>query len=495
MRILMVYPQYPDTFWSFKYALSLFSKKAVYPPLGLLTVAAMLPSDWEKKLIDMNVTRLNNDDILWADYVFVSAMHVQSQSVKEVISRCGNLDRKVVAGGPLFTIDRSEYNGVSYFVLGEVENIMPAFISDLTKGEAKPIYQSNEKPELINTPLPLWSLLNMKDYSSMNLQYSRGCPFDCEFCDIVALFGHKPRTKSSQQMVNELQALYDAHWRGQVFIVDDNLIGNKIKLKREVLPAIIEWSKSKNYPFYFVTEASMDLADDEELMNLMADAGIYQIFVGIESPNESSLVECNKIPNKHRDLIASVKKIQNHGFEVIGGFIIGFDNDTPAIFENQIDFIQKSGIVCAMVGIMMALPGTKLYERLKAENRLLHETSGNNTESTTNFISKMGNEVLANGYKHVIDKIYSADCYYRRIKTFYKEFHPKTKGSSKVELNYIISLIKSIWILGVVENGKKYFWTLLVFTLYKYPQLFWKSMSFAINRRHYYRHARKILKA
>ena len=494
MRILMVYPQYPDTFWSFKYALNIISKKAMYPPLGLLTVATMLPADWEKKLIDMNVAVLTDKDILWADYVFISAMQVQTNSAKEVISRCNKLKRKVVAGGPLFTISHDDFDGVSHFVLGEAENTLPAFLADLTSDCAKAIYESNERPELSKTPLPMWSLINMKDYASMNVQYSRGCPFDCEFCDIVVLFGRKPRTKSTYQLIDELETLYKNNWHGEVLIVDDNLIGNKQKLKREILPAIIEWSKSKQYPFYFMAQVSIDLADDEELMNLMIEAGISLIFVGIESPNENSLVECNKMQNKNRDLVVSVNNLQNHGFEVEGGFIVGFDNDTSSIFESHIDFIQRSGIVTAMVGLLNAPPGTRLYQRLKEENRLIDDSSGDNTDCSINFIPKMNRDVLINGYMHVLNTIYSSDYYSRRIQTFYKEYRPKKKQASTVEFNYVISLIKALWILGIVEDGRKDFWKFFILTLFKYPQFFWLSMSYSIYRRHFYKHAQKLLK-
>ena len=492
MRIAMVYPQYPDTFFSFKYALNLISKKAMYPPLGLLTVAAMLPVEWEKKLIDMNVTGLTDKDILWADYVFISAMQVQSNSVKEVIVRCNKLNRKVVAGGPLFTLSHHSFDGISHFVLGEAENTLPSFLSDLENGCAKPLYESNERPELSRTPLPLWSLINMKDYSTMNMQYSRGCPFDCEFCDIVALFGRKPRTKSCYQLINELENLYKSNWRGEVLIVDDNLIGNKQKLKKEILPAIIEWSSSKQYPFYFMAQVSIDLADDEELMNLMVKAGISLIFIGIESPNEDSLAECNKLPNKNRDLVVLVNKLQNCGFEVIGGFIIGFDSDPDSIFESHIDFIQRSGIVIAMVGMLTALRGTRLYQRLKEENRLISDSSGDNTDNSINFIPKMNRDMLINGYMHVLDTIYSSDYYYRRVKKFFSEYRPPKKQASGMELNYVISLVKALWILGIVEDGRKAFWKFSVSTLFKYPQFFWLSVSYSIYRRHFYKHAQKL---
>ncbi|KPK22818.1 MAG: radical SAM protein, partial [Dehalococcoidia bacterium SG8_51_3] len=311
MKILLVYPQYPDTFWSFRHALKFVSKKAAFPPLGLLTIAAMLPDKWEKKLVDMNVSRLVDEDIQWADYVFISAMAVQRDSVKEAIARCNKLHTKIVAGGPLFTTGHEEFDGVDHFVLGEAEVSLYPFLKDLEKGCARPIYASHERPAISQTPIPLWSLIKMKNYSSMNVQYSRGCPFNCEFCDIIILNGHRPRTKNREQMLAEMEALYCQGWRGEVFIVDDNFIGNKKKLKTEILPAIIEWGKGKKYPFALSTEASINLADDEELMKLMVDAGFITVFIGIETPNEESLAECAKYQNQHRDLMASVKKIQN----------------------------------------------------------------------------------------------------------------------------------------------------------------------------------------
>ena len=305
MKILLVYPRYPDTFWSFRHALKFLSKKASFPPLGLLTVAAMLPGEWEKRLVDLNVSSLSDENIKWADYVFLSAMVVQKDSAKEVIARCNSLKTRVVAGGPLFTTGYEEFEGVDHFVLGEAETTLQPFLADLAEGRPQPVYSSNERPDISKTPIPMWSLINMKHYSAMSLQYSRGCPFDCDFCDIIVLNGHRPRTKDSQQTVDELEVLYRYGWRGSLFIVDDNFIGNKKKLKIETLPAMIEWSKKKKYPFTFFTEASINLADDEKLMELMAEAGFNRVFIGIETPNEDSLVECNKVQNRNRDLAAA----------------------------------------------------------------------------------------------------------------------------------------------------------------------------------------------
>jgi radical SAM superfamily enzyme YgiQ (UPF0313 family) len=486
MKILLIYPRYPDTFWSFRHALKFLSKKATFPPLGLLTVAAMLPAEWEKRVVDLNVNALKDEDVTWADFAFISAMVVQKDSAREVIARCNRLNTGVVAGGPLFTTGHEEFEGVEHFVLGEAEVTLPLFLADMDRGCPQPIYSSNVRPDISKTPIPAWSLLNMKDYSAMSLQYSRGCPFDCDFCDIIVLNGHKPRTKGSQQMVDELEALYRHGWQGSLFIVDDNFIGNKKKLKTETLPAMIAWSKQRKYPFTFFTEASINLADDDNLMELMAEAGFNRVFIGIETPNEDSLVECNKFQNRNRDLAEAVKKIQNHGFEVQGGFILGFDSDPASIFSKQINFIQKTGIVTAMVGLLNAPNGTKLHKRLQKENRLLKDFSGDNTDFSMNFIPKMQYETLITGYKHVLDTIYSPRHYYERVVAFLKEYKPrKTAGVSKLRFSYITGFLKTLWFLGIWNRGRGYYWKLLISTLLKRPRHFPMSVSLSVSGFHF----------
>ncbi|HIE17879.1 MAG TPA: radical SAM protein, partial [Dehalococcoidia bacterium] len=406
MKVLLVYPQYPETFWSFRHALKFISKKAAYPPLGLLTVSALLPKEWEKRLVDMNVASLSDGDIKWADYVFISAMAVQKESARYVIKKCQQLGVKVVAGGPLFTTEHEVFDGVDHFILNEAEITLPCFLEDLRNGCAKHVYVSDKWPDISLTPVPSWELIDMRKYSAMNIQYSRGCPFDCEFCDIVILNGRRPRTKGKDQLLGELDALYNRGWRGSVFIVDDNFIGNKRKLKAEILPAIAEWMRKKGRPFSFFTEASLNLSDDDELIHLMVEAGFNAVFIGIETPNEDSLAECGKHQNKNRDLVASVRKLQHHGLQVQGGFIVGFDSDPPSIFESQINFIQRSGIVTAMVGLLNAPPGSRLFQRLKREDRLTGEFSGDNTDCSLNFIPKMGYQNLINGYRKLIKTIY-----------------------------------------------------------------------------------------
>jgi len=494
LKVLLVYPRNPDTFWSFKHALKFIFKKATFAPLGLLTVAAMLPDEWEKKLVDMNTTTLTDKDIKWADYVFISAMVVQQDSAREVINRCKKFGTKTVCGGPLFSAGYEEFgfDDIDHLISNEAENILPLFLKDLEKGCAKHIYTSEERPDITKTPVPLWSLIDKKKYQLMSIQYSRGCPFNCEFCDIVILNGHIPRTKDKTQIVAELHTLYDLGWRSSVFFVDDNFIGNKRKLKSEILPAIIKWMEEKNHPFSFLTEASINLADDEELMRLMNEAGFDMVFVGIESPNEESLVECNKLPNKNRDLLAAVKKLQNYGLQVQGGFIVGFDSDPLSIFRSQIEFIQKSGIVTAMVGVLMAPPGTGLYKRLKRENRLLPGGSGDNTDGSTNFIPKMGHEALVRGYKHVLNTIYAPKQYYERIKTFLREYEPRNKRKFKLAPLYVVAWIRSMWVLGIKERGREYYWKLFVWTLLKKPKALPLSMMLAAQGFHFRKVAEKI---
>lgn len=487
MKVLFIYPKYPETFWSFKHALKIISKKALYPPLGLLTIAAMLPSKWEKKLIDMNVKRLKDKDIAWADYIFISAMIVQRESTKELILKCKSQGKKIVAGGPLFTMEPEKYKKIDHLILGEAEKILPKFLKDLEKGAAKKIYQATELPGLAQTPIPLWTLIKKRKYASMNIQYSRGCPYDCEFCNITSLYGRLPRTKQTNQMLEELNALYKSKWRGSVFIVDDNLMGNKTKLKKEVLPKIIQWMEKHKYPFSFFTEVSINLADDEELMNLMAQAGFKMVFVGIETPNEESLKECNKFNNTGRNLLASVQKIQNHGLEVTAGFIVGFDNDPPSIFEKQINFIQKSGVVTAMVGLLNAPKDTKLYQRLKKAGRLLKNPfSGNNTDYSMNFIPKMDYEKILEGYKKIIFSIYSPKEYYQRIMTFFKEFKPiKLKRTRRIRFCYFIGLFKTMFYLGIKEKGRRAYWRFFVKTIIKHPRFFSQAMILAVLGMHF----------
>jgi radical SAM superfamily enzyme YgiQ (UPF0313 family) len=488
MKALLIYPEFPDTFWSFRYALRFIHRKASSPPLGLLTIAAMLPREWEKKLVDMNTQRLDDADIRWADLVFVSAMSVQKESVKEVIYRCKTAGVRIVAGGPLFTTEYEAYGDIDHLVLNEAEITLPRFLADFKKGEPCRLYTTDKWADIRKTPIPLWNLIKVKRYASINIQYSRGCPFDCEFCDITLLCGRAPRTKNRDQIIGELESVYASGFRGQVFFVDDNFIGHKNKLKKEILPAIIEWMKKRKHPFSFNTQASIELADHKDLMKLMVRAGFDVVFIGIETPHEQSLAECSKFQNKNRDLLASVKNIQRAGLEVQGGFIVGFDNDPVTIFDTQIKFIQKSGVATAMVGILMALPRTQLYERLKKEHRLLKGNSGNNTDFSINFVPTMDRDLLIRGYKKVLRTLYAPKQYYKRVRTFLREYIPPRERKFHFRCSHISAFARSVIVLGIIGKERFQYWRLLVWTMFTRPRLLPQAVTLSI----YGFHFRKI---
>ncbi|MFC1683067.1 B12-binding domain-containing radical SAM protein [Candidatus Zixiibacteriota bacterium] len=484
MNVLLIYPEFPDTFWSFKHALRFIHKRASTPPLGLLTVAAMLPPEWSKRLVDINVTKLTEKDLAWADYAFISGMIVQKKSALEIIDRCKDSDVTVVAGGPLFTSGHEQFEKVDHFVLNEAELTLPPFLADLEQGCAKRMYRASEFADIRKTPVPQWDLVDMGRYASMAVQFSRGCPNNCEFCDVTVLFGHRPRMKAAKQTIAELDGLYNLGWRGSVFFVDDNLIGNKRRLMTELLPALIEWQRDK-WKMSFNTQVSIDLADDERLMHMMSEAGFDSVFIGIETPDEASLTECNKKLNTNRDMVADVKRIQRAGIQVQGGFIVGFDNDTPSIFQRQIDFIQNSGIVTAMVGLLQALPGTKLYERLKREGRLLDRSSGgDNVDGTTNIIPNMNLEMLREGYKRILSHIYSPEHYYQRVRTFLREYKsPKLRAP--LDFQYILALFRSIYHLGILGKERGHYWRLFFWALFRRPQLFPMAITLTIFGHHF----------
>ncbi|MFH1008147.1 MAG: B12-binding domain-containing radical SAM protein, partial [Candidatus Latescibacterota bacterium] len=458
-------------------------KKAASPPLGLLTVAAMLPSEWGKRLVDVNVVRLTEKDLAWADCVFISGMVVQRESARQLIARCKEAGVVVVAGGPLFTSEHEQFDQVDHFVLNEAEVTLPLFLVDLEQGVAKHLYRTSEFPDISQTPVPLWELADLKRYASMNIQYSRGCPYDCEFCNVTALLGHRPRIKSAEQIIAELDGLHQLGWRRGIFFVDDNFIGNKRRLKSELLPALIQWQKDKgNTAFH--TEVSMDLADDEELMRMMVEAGFDTVFIGIETPDEDSLAECSKKQNRNRDMVEEVKRIQRAGMQVQAGFIVGFDSDGPSIFKRQIDFIQQSGIMTAMVGLLQAPIGTRLYERMKGEGRLLGVMSGDNADCTTNIITRMNRDTLREGYIAILRHIYAPKHYYQRVRTFLREYRPPRIKAS-FEWGRIMAFVRSVFRLGIFGKERIPYWTLLVWTLFRRPRMFALATQCAIYGYHF----------
>ncbi len=484
-KVLLISPATPDTFWSYKHVLHFISKKAAFPPLGLLTVAAMLPREWDLKLVDLNTGRLTDEQIEWADYVFVSAMIVQADSARQIISRCLGKGKTVIAGGPLFTTGHEQFPEVKHFVLGEAENVMPDLVADMTAGSLRRFYQCGERPDITHTPAPRWDLIKLRQYALMPVQFSRGCPFNCEFCDIIIMNGRVPRTKTAAQMIRELESLVDAGWRESIFIVDDNFIGNKVKVK-EFLRALIAWSRRRGVKFQFTTEASLNVADDPELLRLMVEAGFKKIFVGIETPQEEGLIECAKAQNTQRDLLASVKTIQKAGIEVMGGFILGFDSDKPNIFERQIKFIQEAGVVTAMVGLLQALPGTQLFSRLEKEGRILSQATGNNVMAALNFIPKLDRELLIEGYRSLVKRLYSPQMYYRRIRAFLSEYRPQGPRF-RLSCRDIKAFLKSLWIMGIWSRGRREYWKFLSRAVLFHWRAFPEAMTLAIIGHHFRR--------
>ncbi len=491
MKALLVYPEFPETYWSFSHALSFEGKRAAFPPLGLLTISSMLPEAWERRLVDLNIQGLKRSDIEWADLIFCSAMLIQKDSLRRVVELCKEQGKRVVIGGPYITTSAADIPQADHIFLGEVETTLPEFVRDLERDEAKRIYQAAERPALSATPIPDFSLADLRRYSAMSVQYSRGCPFQCEFCDIIEIYGRVPRTKSNEQMLAELDALYQLGWRGMVFIVDDNFIGNKRNVKR-LLPDLADWSERHGHPFSFITEASVNLAEDEELLYGMRRAGFRRVFLGIETPVEASLKEAQKGQNMRGDLLDSVRRIQSYGMEVMAGFIVGFDNDPEDIFELQIDFIRESAIPLAMVGLLTALPDTQLWRRLEREGRLLAESTGNNTDGSLNFIPKMDAARLVEGYKAILRTIYSPGEYYQRTLNCLERVvagapEPRRGGLG----SEILTLSRIVLALGVRDNARGEFWRFLRLALVQHRKKFAEAIRMAALGYHF----RKLMEA
>jgi radical SAM superfamily enzyme YgiQ (UPF0313 family) len=497
MNALLIYPQFPDTYWSFKHALAFVGKRAAQPPLGLMTVAALLPGTWNKRLVDTNVERLRDRDLDWADVVLLSGMHIQQEPLVAIVERCRARGLRTVVGGPIASSLSAAELKADHVVIGEAENLIRDLARDLEQGTAKPVYQAAERPEMETSPLPDLSLIKMKRYSTMTVQYSRGCPFNCEFCDIIEIYGRRPRTKAIAQVLAELDQLRAAGWRESVFIVDDNFIGNKKRVK-ELLVALVEWRRQYKTNFDFSTEASLNLADDPELMQLMKDAGFKSVFLGIETPDEAGLIASNKLQNTRRSLLDSIATIQSYGMQVMGGFILGFDTDGEDIFDRMVEFIQKSGIPIAMVGLLQAMPGTQLFRRLWNEGRILDAGGGNNTAVHLNFLPHMDPQRLVDGYRSVLKRIYACEPYYERVKLYLNRTQPKP-GERVSKQKWLTganarALVTSIVRQGVFGRAKWSYWKFLLAAATRYRHCFGSAMTLAVMGYHFQVMTRKLSK-
>ncbi len=493
LRALLVYPEMPPTYWSMKYALPFLGKKATIPPLGLLTVAALLPEEYEVRLVDMNVEPLTEAAVAAADLVLTSSMLVQKDSLEKVIALSRRLGKKVVAGGPYPTSCHERIEGVDHFVLNEAETTLPRFLADLEKGRPERVYADATKPDITRSPAPRFDLIRRKRYSTMALQFSRGCPHTCEFCDIIEIFGRTPRTKTPGQFLNELTLLHEAGGRGSLFVVDDNFIGNVREVKK-LLPELAAWQEERSFPFAFFTEATLRLAEDEELMGQMVQAGFNMVFAGVETPDRKTLESAGKTANLRGDLLSSVRRIQAHGLEVSAGFIVGFDTDSEDIFDRQIRFIQGSGIPAAMVSLLTALPRTQLYRRLQKEGRLTGESSGgNNTHDLRlNFVPRMDLAKLIAGYKRVLSEIYKPDRYFDRCLDLLRSMKPHRASARRVTFTELRAFVLSF----ALQSFSPYFWAYWKFLIRGFlarPRMIGESVTMAVKGHHFFKMTRNVL--
>jgi len=491
-KALLVYPEVPPTYWSLKYTLPFIGKRAVFPPLGLMTIAAMLPDDFDVKLVDMNVEPLEESAVASADLVLTSSMIVQRDSLQRVIALSKKHGKKVVAGGPYPTSMNANIPGVDHYVLNEAEATLPAFLADFREGKAKPLYSDPGRPDLALTPPPRFDVIRKNLYSTMALQFSRGCPHSCEFCDIIEMFGRTPRTKTPSQFLREMDLLYEEGWRGSLFVVDDNFIGNRREVKK-LLPEIAAWQREKDYPFGLFTEATLSLAEDEPLMDLMNQAGFNMVFVGIETPDRDALARAGKTQNLKSDMLASVRAIQAKGMEVTAGFILGFDEDKEDIFDRQIRFIQEGGIATAMVGLLTALPNTRLYKRLQSEGRITGNSGGNNTHDLRlNFTPKMDTNKLLAGYKRVLSEIYSPNRYFERCLTLLKNTRKHRTSARRITRVELRAFVLSLIFQTFSSYGWSY-WKFMIRGFLAKPGMLAETVAMAVKGHHFFKMTRCIL--
>jgi radical SAM superfamily enzyme YgiQ (UPF0313 family) len=469
MRVLLLYPQFPKSFWSFDKTIELIGRKVTVPPLGIITVAAILPQDWEFRLVDRNIGSETEADWEWAQLVIVSGMIVQKPDMLHLIREAKRRNKLVAVGGPYVTSvpQEAQEAGVDFLVLDEGEITLPLFVEALQRGETSGIFRSGgEKPDITTTPIPRYDLLEISAYSDMSVQFSRGCPYQCEFCDIIVLYGRKPRTKTSAQLLGELQTLYDLGWRNSVFMVDDNFIGNKRNVKL-LLKELIPWMAERGYPFSLQTEASVDLAQDEELLDLMIAANFSSVFLGIETPDTDSLSLTKKHQNTRDSLVEAVQTINRKGLRVMAGFILGFDGEKAGAGDRIIDFVETTAIPNAMFGLLQALPNTALWHRLEKEGRLLEidqkGNTGNQTTSLTNFVPTRPIEELASEYVKCFWELYEPKKYLGRVYRHYLEMQPRPykKKFKMPELVELKALLIIVWRQGIKRNTRLQFWSQL----------------------------------
>lgn len=479
MKALLLYPIFPQSFWSYDRLLSLSGLKAVIPPLGIITVAALLPEDWDIRFYDRNVETETASDWEWCEIVFLSAMLAQRQDFHHLIHKAISLGKKVVVGGPYPTSVPQDAidSGAQYLVLDEAEITLPQFLFAIEAGKTQGIYRASEKPDVTLSPVPRFDLLSLDAYLMMAVQFSRGCPFNCEFCDIISLYGRKPRTKTPEQTLQELQYLYDLGWRGSLFIVDDNFIGNQRNVKH-LLKTLIPWMQAKNYPFTFITEASVNLAEDAELLELMQQAGFYAVFLGIETPDQDSLQVTQKLQNTRQPLTEACRKINAAGLLIYAGFIIGFDGERSGAGKRIQAFVEDTSIPQPMLGVLQALPNTALWNRLEQEDRLVCErgvTTVGDQNSLMNFTPTRPLTEIAREYLEGIWTMYEPEQYLRRCFLQCLNISPPSQGRQTMKFprtKVLIIVLQVLWLQGIRRSEiRGQFWSQLWMVARQKPQL------------------------
>ncbi len=497
-KVLLVWPKIPDSFWTFTGMVELLPEKTIMPPLGLITVAALCPPGWTLRLIDQAVEELRDDDILWADLVMVSAMTVQEAGLREVLARARRLGRRTMVGGPYASGEPTRMLPIAdHVVVGEPDEVFSVIARDLEEGTAKRFYEISDKPDVTHTPLPRFDLLKLDCYASMSIQFSRGCPFQCEFCDIIILYGRKPRTKQPEQMLAELEILLDLGWRKQVFIVDDNFIGNHARAL-ELCGALAKWQQARGYPVMFYTEASMDLARKPALVEAMVKANFFYVFLGIESPSKESLKEVKKLQNLAMDPVTCIDFLQKQGLWVTGGFIVGFDSDAEDIFDQQIQFIERAAIPWALLNFLHALPRTALYDRMRREGRILESRGSSSDGTPPNFRTAMDPEVLLRGFRRTVSAIYDPATFYARVWrslenwcTKKSQHPPKQPTAGEI----LTILARSIWHQGLRSSYRWVYWKYLLKIFGRYalnrPKI-WLAVTMLISGQHFIPYAHEM---
>jgi radical SAM superfamily enzyme YgiQ (UPF0313 family) len=473
VKVLMVWPSFPPSFWGFEGVLQMIPERAMTPPLGLITVAALCPATWQIRLIDHAFQELRDEDLKWADLVMVSAMHAQRADALTVLRRSRDLGRRTFVGGPWASTDPDAALRVAdHVMVGEAEEAFPGIAAALENGTAHALYRIVDKPDMTRSPVPRFDLLQRDKYTSMPIQFSRGCPFQCEFCDIITIYGRRPRAKTPTQVIRELDVLRTLGWRNEVFIVDDNFIGNHaqaLQLSRE----LIEWQKLHQQPFSFYTEASIDLASRPELMDAMVEANFMYVFIGIETPSADALKESRKFQNLRKNNVEQVRIIQEKGLWVLAGFIVGFDSDDETIFARQLDFIDQTAIAWAMAGILMAPPTTALFDRMKREGRLIEDSPSTMQFGLPNFRTVLPLPILLRGLCTLLEGLYRPDAFFERAYNSLKVWQPRaTQKPPYLGMYYNVRVLSaSIWQQGICSNYRLSYWRFL----YRMASSFWRS--------------------